>query len=334
MIALAGVGRMGAPIAQRIAAAGFAVRPYDVAPEPRARFGVKFDSLAEAAGGCEFVLLCLPDAVAVEAAVADLTAAQPPPQLVVDLTSSVPEVTRRLGASLAEREVGLIDAPMSGGVAGAREGSLTVMVGGPPDLLERARPVLSTFAARIFWAGGLGSGHAVKAINNTLSAVSLVAAAQALKAAREPEAEALAYFNTHRGRSQNSEVKFPRDILPRTFAAGFTIGLMRKDVGIALGMGRSLPVTREIHDLLGRAQDRLGADADFTRIFEIVEAAPAASLEELDAGIYAACDASARELVELAGEAGLGRDRALEIINASTGRSQATVELSRFAAWH
>src|SRR5919204_6974668 len=286
VIALAGVGRMGAPIAQRIAAAGFAVRPYDVAPEPRARFGVKFESLAEAAGGCEFVLLCLPDAVAVEAAVADLTAAQPPPQLVVDLTSSVPEVTRRLGASLAEREVGLIDAPMSGGVAGAREGSLTVMVGGPPDLLERARPVLSTFAARIFWAGGLGSGHAVKAINNTLSAVSLVATARALKAASETEAEALAYFNSHRGRSQNSEVKFPRDILSRSFGAGFTVGLMRKDVGIAVGMGTQLPIARDTYELIETAEARLGPDADFTRIFEIVEPAAPGSLQELDQGIY------------------------------------------------
>jgi 3-hydroxyisobutyrate dehydrogenase len=279
------------------------------------------------------VLLCLPDAKAVEAAVADLLCSKPLPALVVDLTSSVPEVTRRLGTLLAERGVGLVDAPMSGGVAGAREGSLTVMVGGAPELLERARPVLRTFAARIFRAGGLGSGHAVKAINNTLSAVSLVATSRALKAAREPEAEALAYFNAHRGRSQNSEVKFPRDILPRTFGAGFTIGLMHKDVGIALGMGGELPITRATHELLGRATRELGADADFTRIFDVVEPNPAASLEALDMAIYETNLAAGEELIELAKAVGLEHARALEIVNASTGRSEATLHMAQEAAW-
>ena len=333
MIALAGLGRMGGALAERMAAADGELRLYDVAREPRERFAVEFGSLAEAASGCELVLLCLPDASAVEAAVADLLGAQPAPALVVDLTSSVPEVTRRLAGVLGGRGIGMIDAPMSGGVAGAREGRLTVMAGGPPQLLERARPVLSTFATRIFWAGEIGSGHAVKAINNTLSAVSLVATARALKAAREPEEEALAYFNGHRGRSQNSEVKFPRDILPRSFAAGFTIGLMRKDVGIALGMGANLPLTRATYDLLGRAGARLGEQADFTRIFETLEAAEPAPLEQLDAGIYAACRAATLELIELAASAGLDPGRTLEIVNASTGRSEATLEAARVAAW-
>jgi 3-hydroxyisobutyrate dehydrogenase len=324
---------MGGAIAERLLAAGLELRPFDLAPGPRKRFGVRLDSLADAAAGCDIVLLCLPDAVAVEAAVDDLLRASPLPALVVDLTSSVPEVTRRLGTKLGARGAGLIDAPMSGGVAGAREGRLTVMAGGPPELLERARPILATFAERIFWAGDLGSGHAVKAINNTLSAVSLVATSQALKAAHEDEAEALAYFNSHHGRSQNSEVKFPRDILPRTFSAGFTVGLMRKDVGIALAMGDDLPITHAACELLERAAAQLGADADFTRIFEFVQPWPGAGLEELDARIYSTCEAAAKELLDLAASVGLDRGRALEIINASTGRSQATLELAREAAW-
>jgi 3-hydroxyisobutyrate dehydrogenase len=333
VIALAGLGRMGGAIAQRLSAARLELRLFDVAAGPRQRFRVGFDSLADAASGCDIVLLCLPDAAAVEAAVGDLLRAKPPPALVLDLTSSVPKVTRRLGSALAARGVGLIDAPMSGGVAGARDGRLTVMVGGSSELLERARPILTAFAERIFWAGELGSGHAVKAINNTLSAVSLVATSQALKGAHEQEADALAYFNSHRGRSQNSEVKFPRDILPRSFSAGFTIGLMQKDVGIALGMDGDLPITFATHELLERATEELGADTDFTRIFEFVEPWHPAGLEELDARIYAACEAAANELLDLAAAVGLDRTRALEIINASTGRSQATVELAGAAAW-
>lgn len=333
MIALAGLGRMGGAIAERLLAARREVRLYDVAPEPRERFHVAFDSLADAASGSDIVLLCLPDAGAVETAVGDLIRADALPALVVDLTSSLPDVTRRLGALLAKRGVGLVDAPMSGGVAGAREGRLTVMAGGPPELLEHARPILATFAERILWAGELGSGDAVKAINNTLSAVSLIATSQALKAATQTEAHALAYFNSHRGCSQNSEVKFPRDILPRTFSAGFTLGLMRKDVGIALGMGADLPITRATYELLGRAAERLGADADFTRIFDLVEAWPAAALEQLDARIFATSEAAAKELLRLAVSVGLDPSRALEIINASTGRSEATLELARVAAW-
>ena len=333
MIALAGLGRMGGALAERMAAAGVDLRLYDVAAAPRERFRVEHDSLAEAAAGTDLVLLCLPDAEAVEAAVHDLLGLERLPGRVVDLTSSVPEVTRRLGALLAERGAGLIDAPMSGGVAGARQGSLTIMAGGSRQLLEDARPVLSTFASHIFWAGELGCGHAVKAVNNTLSAVSLVATSRALKAAREPEAEALAYFNAHRGRSQNSEVKFPRDILDRTFAAGFTIGLMRKDVGIAHGMDEELPITAATYELLSRAAERLGPDADFTRIFEVVEPAPPGGLAELDGGIYSACEEAATELIGLATAAGVDRGRALEIVNASTGRSEATLDMAAAGAW-
>jgi 2-oxo-3-hexenedioate decarboxylase len=331
VIALAGLGRMGGTIAERLQASGLDPRLYDIAAAPRERFGVTARSLAEAASGCELVLLSLPDASAVETAVEDLLGADPLPKLVVDLTSSVPEVTRRLGARLRERGVGLIDAPLSGGVAGAREGRLTAMAGGPPDLVEIARPVLEKFASRIEFAGALGAGHAAKAINNTLSAVSLIATSAAVRAASEAgvdEAEAVAYFNSHRGGSQNGEVKFPRDILPRTFAAGFSVGLMRKDVGIAVGMGASGSAQRA-YDFLRHAEEKLGGEADFTRVFELVEPSRLRELAALDAEIHDACRAAALELVQLAKAVGLDPLRTLAIVNASTGRSQATVELER-----
>jgi 3-hydroxyisobutyrate dehydrogenase len=327
---------MGGALAERLAAAGVEVRLYDVATAPRERFHVSARSLAEAASGCQLVLLCLPDAEAVEGAVADLLRADRLPNLVVDLTSSVPDATRRLGVLLFERGIGLIDAPLSGGVAGARQGKLTAMVGGPAALLERATPILKTFASRIERAGDLGAGHAVKAINNTLSAVSLLATSRAVRAARS-EGEALAYFNSHRGRSQNSEVKFPRDILPRSFEAGFTLGLMLKDVGIASGMGDTvnapIPITRRTRAELAEAARTLGAGADFTRVFEVVEPWPTATHSELDERLYATSRAAAEELIELAARVGVDPARALEIVNASTGRSEATLDLARAGAW-
>ena len=128
-------------------------------------------------------------------------------------------------------------------------------------------------------------------------------------------------------------MKFPRDILDRTFAAGFTIGLMRKDVGIAHGMDEELPITAATYELLSRAAERLGPDADFTRIFEVVEPAPPGGLAELDGGIYSACEEAATELIGLATAAGVDRGRALEIVNASTGRSEATLDMAAAGAW-
>src|SRR6266542_2488736 len=229
-LALIGTGRMGTPIAARLRAAGHRLVLYDGAPEARERlardgFEVAPDPAA-AARGAEMMLLCLPDAAAVTSVVRHL----PEVPLLVDLTSSLPSVTRGLGRRM-------VDAPVSGGVSGATAGSLTAMVGGEPDLVAAARPVLAAFASQVLHAGGLGAGHAAKALNNALSAVALSATSEAVAAARgaahRPEGT-IKRINAGLGRTQNSEVKFPRDILPARYASGFTAGLMLKDVGIAL----------------------------------------------------------------------------------------------------
>src|SRR2546422_2952033 len=169
-IALAGVGRMGGAIAGRLRGAGHQLSLYDVAPPA----GVESaPSLAAAARGADLALLSLPDAAAVEGSVPALLEARPP--VCVDLTSSIPAVTRRVGAQLRAGGVAFMDCPLSGGVEGARTGRLTAMAGGDPELLESLGPVLATFASTIVWAGSLGAGHAVKAGNNSLSAVSLTA---------------------------------------------------------------------------------------------------------------------------------------------------------------
>jgi 3-hydroxyisobutyrate dehydrogenase len=335
-VALAGVGRMGSVIAGRLRAAGHRVTLYD----PALPAGESEPSLAAAARRAVIAFLCLPDAGTVELSLPDLAEAAPP--VVVDLTSSLPSTTRRVAASLATRGVDFLDCALSGGVAGARAGTLTAMVGGDRELLERVRPVVATFASNIRWAGPLGSGHATKALNNVLSAASLTATAEALVTAvalGEEEAAVVERVNAGGARSQNSEVKFPRDVLPRKYGAGFTAGLMVKDVANALRMAadRSVPAPflSGVLETWREAAAEMGADADFTRIHALIEsrrapAAPAggASAEAVVPVLCAALASvnllAASEALRLAEAEGLERERVLEIVNRSTGRSEAT----------
>ncbi|HKF77345.1 MAG TPA: NAD-binding protein [Candidatus Dormibacteraeota bacterium] len=336
-IALAGVGRMGAAISGRLRAAGHRVTLYDPALPAG---GEVAPTLAAAANRSVLTFLCLPDAAAVEASLPGLMEAAPP--IVVDLTSSLPSTTRRVGAALAPLGVDLLDCPLSGGVAGARAGTLTAMVGGDPDLLERVRPVLSTFATNVRWAGPLGSGHATKALNNALSAVALTATAEMLVMAAAhgaSEAAVIDAFNRGPARSQNSEVKFPRDILPRTYAAGFTAGLMEKDLATALEMAAARAVETPL--LAGtlsawrEATAAMGPGADFTRVHAVIAGrsggrAPGAgepaalAVGVLERALAAVNLMAAREALRIADAEGLDRHRVLAIVNTSTGRSEAT----------
>jgi len=334
-LALIGTGRMGTPIAARLRAAGHRLVVYDSAPEARERLAAEgFEVAADApaaVGGAEAVLLCLPDSAVVSAVARQL----PEVPLLVDLTSSLPSVTRGLGRRM-------VDAPVSGGVAGASAGTLTAMVGGEATDVEAARPVLAAFTSHVFHAGPLGAGHAAKALNNALSAVSLSATSEAVAvgryAAHRPEGT-VKRLNAGLGRTQNSEVKFPRDILPRTYASGFTAGLMLKDVGIALTVAgeRGLPtplvaVVREEWRLVVR---ETGAGADFTRVYEVVAGwggdafgGVRCDLDHFDRAVAAACLLAAREMVGVAEAEGLDRERFLEIVNAGSGRSEATRHLA------
>ena len=276
---------MGGAIAGRMRQAGYEIRGYDVAASVRedfrkAGFQVS-DSLAEAASGADSAWLCLPDADAVRAAVfgpGGLLEAEPLPAVCVDLTSSLPSATREVGAGLAERGVAMLDAPVSGGVAGAREGRLTAMVGGDPHLAEEVSELIRTFASSVVWAGSLGAGHAVKAINNALSAVSLAVTAEMLVTARASGIDAdvaLRAFNAGTARSQNSEVKYPQHILTGTYDSGFTAGLMHKDIAtacqIAADLGVALPLTSVVREVWAALVARQGFAADFTRIYQLSE---------------------------------------------------------------
>lgn len=323
-IALIGVGRMGSAIAGRLRAAGFELRTYDVRP------GLgDAASIPEAASKAEIVLFSLPDGRAVEAAAAELRE----PALLLDLTSSHPRVTRRVAAELGTRDIAMIDAPLSGGVGGARMGRLTAMVGGREDYLERARPVLRAFASKVVHAGPLGAGDTVKAVNNALSAVALTVSAdmlaRAVAAGCAPSA-VVDSWNAGPARSQNSEVKLPRDVLSGAYSAGFSAGLMEKDVETALdiahGHGVEAPTVAAVAGAWRRFVHDEGADVDFTRMHAwlVAQGRPALDPDSGARVIWNACLSAGRELIAVTRAEGLDDDRVLDIVNASTGRSEAT----------
>ena len=280
-IGFAGLGHMGTPMAGRLAAAGHRLRVFDIAAAARARLrgldGVAVVSqVAEIADGADVVILMLPDsAIVAQVLLADgLLEHVASSAVVVDMSSSVPARTRELARTAAERGVTLVDAPVSGGVAGAQSGSLTIMVGGPVDVLDRLRPVLEVLGSHVVHAGEfVGAGHAIKALNNLMSAAHLLASSEALLAGRQfgldPDVM-LSIVNGSSGRSGSTQVKWPKFILPQAYDSGFGLRLMLKDMRIALQLeqevGVPAPIGQAAVAAWAAAAEDLPAAADHTEI--------------------------------------------------------------------
>lgn len=279
-VAFVGLGNMGTPMSARLIAAGYAVRGYDLSDDARARLaeagGTPAGSAAEAASGADLTVLMLPNSAIVNAVADELlgAGALADGALVVDMSSSEPLETRALAERLADQGVRLVDAPVSGGVKGAQGGTLTIMVGGSDDDVAEARAVLDHLG-RVVPTGAIGSGHAVKALNNLLSATHLWVTSEAIEAGTrfglDPEVM-LSVFNGSSGRSGSTENKWPNFILPGTFDSGFGLRLMLKDMRIAAGLARAVGAPTELgEDAIGfwaTAADDLDAAADHTRVAE------------------------------------------------------------------
>jgi 3-hydroxyisobutyrate dehydrogenase-like beta-hydroxyacid dehydrogenase len=196
----------------------------------------------------------------------------------VDLSTTGQAVAAEVAAALAGRGIATLDAPVSGGVRGAREGTLAIMVAGPAAELERVRPLLEPFG-RVFHVGErAGLGQLMKLANNFLSATAIAVTAEAValgvKGGLDP-AIMLDVINASTGRNTASEDKFPRQILTGRYAAGFTTGLLTKDLGLcaaaAEALGVPMPVAAAVHARWRRALAELGADADMTRMVALIE---------------------------------------------------------------
>ncbi len=236
-------------------------------------------SAAEAARGAAAAVTMLPDGQAVQAALLETgaAAALSPGALVLEMSSAAPAQTRALGEALGALSVGLVDAPVSGGVKRALEGKLAIMAGGEAPLVERARPLLLAMGSTLHATGPLGSGHAVKALNNYVSAAGLVATCEALLVARRfglDPALLVDVLNASTGRNNSTEVKAKQFILSGTFGSGFSLGLMAKDLRTAAELagqlGVAAPLSRATADLWTAAQRRLPG-ADHTEIYRFLE---------------------------------------------------------------
>lgn len=282
--AFLGLGAIGAPMAKRIHGAGFPLVVWNRSRARSAEFArvtnvtVAADPAATVRGA-DVVVMCLSTSSDVAQVLdAGVVAALRAGSVVVDCTSGDPGTSSRLAETLAERGVAFIDAPVSGGVRGAEEGTLTVMCGGDPAALEKARPVIQAFAGKIVHCGPVGAGDAVKAMNQALLALTIWGTGEALVALAKlgvRPAVALEVINASSGRSNASMNLFPERVLTRAFPRTFRLSLLAKDARIAADIARServpAPLTQLAAELCALAQKELSDDADHVEAVKVVE---------------------------------------------------------------
>jgi 3-hydroxyisobutyrate dehydrogenase len=288
-IGFAGIGNMGAPMVRCLAKAGLAVTGFDVRREALAPFATATPeisvaaNLAELGAASDIAITMLRDSQAVRAAVLGASGAPglidglKSGALIIDMSSSYPLDTIELAKRLAERGLGLVDAPVSGGVPKAITGTLAIMAGGDAQLIDRAEPVLKAMGT-IHRTGRLGSGHAMKVLNNYVSAAGLIATCEALVIGQKfglDGATMTRVLNASTGRNNTTENKAERYILRREFNSGFALALMEKDVGLARTLAEELGVAATelefVARLLGRATVALPPGADHTAIYAFLE---------------------------------------------------------------
>ncbi len=286
-VAFLGLGAIGRPMAARLAHAhGITLAVWNRTTAKADAFAKEHGARAarspsDAARGADVVFTCFPVSADV-ASVLDgpdgLLAGMSKGTALVDCTSGDPATSKRIAARLAEQGVGFLDAPVSGGVKGAEEGTLTVMVGGDTALLARVTPVLQAFGKKIVHCGVVGAGDALKAVNNALLAVHIWSAGEGLvalaRAGVKPDV-ALDVINASSGRSNSSMNLFPERVLTRAFPRTFRLALLDKDIGIAAQVAREQkvpsPVLQLTADLFRAAHNELGEEADHVEAVKMIE---------------------------------------------------------------
>jgi 3-hydroxyisobutyrate dehydrogenase len=224
-------------------------------------------------GDSELVITMLPDGHVVRSVMAGeggLARHLKRGALFIDMSSSDPVGTRALGAELQSLGVGMLDAPVSGAVPRAKIAKLAIMIGGDDAAaIARAKPILALMGDRLFDTGGLGSGHAMKSLNNYIAAATFAASAEALLIGQRFGLDPMTMFDiisVSTGRSFISEVVMREHVIPARYTTGFTVGLLAKDVRIAAELGEAMkldaPVLRLVRDRWALARDRLGASSD------------------------------------------------------------------------
>lgn len=278
-VAFIGLGAMGWRMAAHLPKTFKDVRvwnrTFSKAEQHAATFGTHAVAIEDAVQA-DVIFSCLPVSLDVET----LIAAHPPKSgsIWIDCTSGEPESAKKLAAQLKAQNVVFLDAPVSGQTIGAEKGTLTVMVGGDAEALQRAHAAIEPFAGLIQHVGESGAGFAVKAINNMLLAVNLWAAAEgftALKANGVNLQNALTCINASSGKSLATESTLPQRVLNREFPSTFALNLLAKDAGIALDLVHSAklpaPVLSLVQSLYRAASDTSPAGSDFSSAVKMLE---------------------------------------------------------------
>lgn len=283
-----GIGNMGNPMTGNLIKAGWKVTGYDTDASKMRAFteahgGAAAASLADLGAKSDVVITMLPDGFIVRRVVLGgnggddcLVKGLARGATIIDMSSSAPVGTRKLGEDLRQYGIALLDAPVSGGVKGAVAATMSIMIGGDRALAERFDALLSAMGKR-FYVGSLGAGHAAKVLNNYVSAAGLAAAAEAVRVAErfgiEPQV-LVNVINASTGRNNSTENKFAQFILNGKFNSGFALGLMAKDLSLAMEVAEACNVPAELgHATLAlwkKAESSVGAKADHTEIARYV----------------------------------------------------------------
>jgi 3-hydroxyisobutyrate dehydrogenase len=264
-------------MAASIARAGYQVTGFDVSEAAGSRFsesgGKAANSIGDAVAGAEVIVTLLPDGKIVRAVIDSIKAGLTKGTIVIDMSSSAPLGTRALGDELIAAGVEFIDAPVSGGVKRAVDGTLAIMAGGDNATIDRAERLLLTMGKSVFRTGPLGSGHAAKALNNYVSAAGLAAAVEALaigsKFGIAPHT-LVDVLNASTGRNNSTENKLKQFIISESYASGFALALMAKDIqtadDLAHQLGVNAPLADQITTMWTNALKALGPASDHTEI--------------------------------------------------------------------
>lgn len=285
-VAFLGLGAIGTPMAGHLSGKGFDLTVWTRNGAKSEAFSSRHsarvaESPADAARDAVVVITCLPSSVEVEqvaTAPDGIFSAIQRGAILLDCTSGDPETSKRLAAMLAEKGCAFVDAPVSGGVAGAEAGKLTVMCGGESRDFEAVLPVMKAFGEKIVHCGPVGAGHAVKALNQMLLALHIWTTGEALAALVRygvDPARALEVINGSSGRSNSSMNLIPERVLTRAFPRTFRLALLDKDVHIAARIaeneGIHSAIFAEVERIMAAAHEELGEEADHVEAIRVLE---------------------------------------------------------------
>ena len=289
-LAWIGLGQMGQPMLRNLLAAAHRVTAFDLDQTVAQKFadvsGIAFAPSAQtAARHADIVVLMLPDSRVVDALLWDpaqgIAAAMRRGSLIIDMGSSDPVCSRDNHQQLKAMGVGFVDAPVSGGVKRAVSASLSIMIGGDTDDVARAWPILTSLGTSLVNVGSAGAGHAVKALNNYVSAAGLLAASESLVAAAKFGIDphlVNQVFNASTGKNNTTEHKVEQFMLSEKFDSGFALALMRKDLQTALHFIDRMQSPQDFASRCvqswSEAEAALGKGADHTEMFRYLTKHP------------------------------------------------------------